>query len=209
MAWNSPVPQAMNTPPGPASTPLPTWRANRSRSTSPASVIGVTGKNRTPLNVGCIGRDSLIGVAGSVTGQSAIDAPPQVVWIVVGNCTGQQRLLNVLVGDRAKEALDRTRANRCAPRVGRGRVWATVHHRVPDLDAGRPAVEEDPACLELEQGHQLASIVVVGLVGVHGGSQLALEALGDGAHLGCVGAAHDQARRAEYLGLQPLRAQET
>src|SRR5215475_1310042 len=99
----------MNTPPGPASTPLPTCRASRSRSTSPVSLNGVTGKNRTPSKTGhmpCIGGDSLVGVAGSVLAESAVDAPPQMVRVVVGNCTGQQSLRDVLVCDGPQETLD-------------------------------------------------------------------------------------------------------
>ena len=47
-AWNSPVPQAGNTPPGACSSGGATWVASRSSSTRPAASNGVTGKKRMP-----------------------------------------------------------------------------------------------------------------------------------------------------------------
>ncbi|CAM5700144.1 hypothetical protein SALBM311S_04915 [Streptomyces alboniger] len=49
-AWNSPVPQATNTPPAPASTPASMCWASRPSSSDPSAANGVTGKNSTPWN---------------------------------------------------------------------------------------------------------------------------------------------------------------
>jgi hypothetical protein len=87
-------------------------------------------------------------------------------------------------------------------------VRPAVHHRVPDLDTGGPAVEQDPSSLELEDRQQCKRFVVVGFVGVHGGRQLTLDMGRDVADLFGVRATHDQAGRAEHFGLQRLRGQE-
>ena len=47
-AWNSPVPQATNTAPGPAETPCLTCSASTSKAMLPSVSNGVTGKNSTP-----------------------------------------------------------------------------------------------------------------------------------------------------------------
>ena len=70
-----------------------------------------------------------------------------VVGVAVGNRAGQQRLRHVLVGDRAQEALDRAGAHRGGAGVRRRGERTAVHHGVADLDAGRPAVEQDAAGL--------------------------------------------------------------
>ena len=83
-----------------------------------------------------------------------------------------------------------------------------MHHGVADLDTGGPAVEQNSARFEFQHRQQLAGVVVVAFVGVHGRGQLAFDVLGDGAHLGGVGAADDQTGRAEDLGLQGLGLEE-
>ncbi len=47
-AWNSPVPQATKTPPGPDSIPALRWSESFDTSTEPSTPNGVTGKNRMP-----------------------------------------------------------------------------------------------------------------------------------------------------------------
>lgn len=83
-----------------------------------------------------------------------------------------------------------------------------MHHRVADLDTRGPAAEHDPARLQLEAGKELANIVVVGFVGVHGRGELPFDVLGHRPHFRGVGAPDDQAGRTEYLGLQRLGLQE-
>jgi hypothetical protein len=50
-----------------------------------------------------------------------------------------------------------------------------MHHGVADLDTGGPAVEQNSARFEFLHRQQLAGVVVVGFVGVHGRGQLAFD----------------------------------
>jgi hypothetical protein len=65
-------------------------------------------------------------------------------------------------------------------------------HAVTDLDTGRPAVEQNSAHFEFQQGEQQAFVVVIGFVGVDGRRQLAFDVLGDtvGVVLGDSGGEH-------------------
>ena len=147
-------------------------------------------------------------VVGSVLGELAVDAAPQVVGVAVGDRAGEQRLRHVLVGDGPQEAFDGAGADGGAAGVGGGGRRAAVDHRVADLDAGGPAVEEDAAGLAFEDRQELCGVVVVGLVGVDGRGELAFDVLGDRLHVGGVLAADDEAGGAEDLRLQALGLEE-
>ena len=87
--------------------------------------------------------------------EHSVDAAGQSPRVVVAQRLGQEVGGDVLVGDGSLEPLDREAADAGGRCVGRRGERAAVDHRVAHLDAGRPAVEEDAAGLELEDGEQL------------------------------------------------------
>ena len=129
----------------------------------------------------------------------SVEAATQAPGVVVADGSGQQRGRHVLVGDRTLEALDGEAADAGAARVGRRRVGTAVDHRVADLDTGRPAVEEDPARLELEDRQERGRVLDVAVGGVDGRGELALEGLEAGQQGGHVVVPHHDAGGAEHL----------
>ena len=129
----------------------------------------------------------------------SVDAAAQAPGVVVADGGGEQRGRHVLVGDRTLEALDGEAADAGAARVGRRRVGTAVDHRVADLDTGRPAVEEHPAGLELEDRQERGRVLDVAVGGVDGRGELALEGLEAGQQGGHVVVPHHDAGGAEHL----------
>src|SRR4051794_20878545 len=129
-----------------------------------------------------------MGVLPSVPGRSqpALDALGDAPRVVVAGSLGQEVGRHVLVGDRSLETVDGEGTDRRGPGVARRGERSTVDHRVPHLDPGRPAVEEDAAHLRLEERQEGARRVVVGLPGLDGDGELPLEAtdrVGELAHV--------------------------
>ena len=89
----------------------------------------------------------------------------------------QHRRGHILVGDGPLEPLDGQAADRCAAGVRGRRERAAVNHRVADLDPGRPAVEQDPAGLQLQDREQPRRVRCVAVGGVHGRGELAFDGL--------------------------------
>ena len=89
----------------------------------------------------------------------------------------QQRARIVLVAHRAQEAVDGQRTDGGAARIRGGRIRPAVHHGVAHLDAGRVAIEQQPAGLLFQHRHQFCECSQVGRLGNHGRGKLTVKAM--------------------------------
>src|SRR5882757_4050513 len=79
-----------------------------------------------------------------IAAESAIDHPPNSERIGILQLGGQRGFRNVLITNRPREAIDRSRPDRSEPLVGGGRVRAAVMHRVTHLVSRREPVAQQP-----------------------------------------------------------------
>ena len=112
---------------------------------------------------------------------------------------GQQCIRKVLVAHRSQEAFDRERADRRAAAVRRRGIRTAVHHRMRDLDAGRPAVREYTAGLAFEHRQQPRASAWSSCGQMQRRRQLAFEMFEHAISSASLGAAHDDRRRAEHF----------
>ena len=117
-------------------------------------------------------------------------------------CGGQQAVREVLIADRAQETQDSRGADRGGSRVGGGREWASVDHRITHLNTGGPAVDQQASGFAFQSRQQGPGTFQVCVIQLQGDGQLAFQMLEDLADLFSIGALHDQRRGPEYLGLQ-------
>src|SRR5690349_14569171 len=104
---------------------------------------------------GCVWRMKCALVCLSGARDLAVDHTPDLSRVVVLEFRGQGAVRKILKTNLSRKPKDGARADGGGAAVGRGRVWATVHHRVTDFNASRIAVENQAAGFCFEQTNQI------------------------------------------------------
>src|SRR4051812_23912049 len=117
---------------------------------------------------------------GSIPRHLAFDTAPDLAGVAILQFFGQRGLGEVLEAEGPRPPVDGGGADAGGSAVRGGGVGAAVDHGVGDFDAGGPAVHQEAADLGLEDVDEVGVVGEVGVGGVEGGGEVALEVPGGG-----------------------------
>src|ERR1700691_2199747 len=138
----------------------------------------------------------------------SVDYAPDSQRICVLQFFRQRLVGKSLIANRPRKSYDCPRAYRCGTPVRSGRIRASMHHGVTDLNSSGKAIEHKPPNFAFENRDEIGEVAEIRFRAMNRGRKVAFESAGNFKNLIAARVAHEKCCRTKYLRIQ-LRAEKS